>query len=299
MPKTPRYCLAVIGGSGLYEIDGVEIDDHKAMDTPFGHPSDVIVRAHTDATNLLFLPRHGRGHRIPPSAINYRANIYALQQLGATHVLAVSAVGSLRQSIAPGHLVAVNQFLDRTLSRPRTFFDAEGVVAHVAFAEPVCPSLHTALVNATRETERDTPIHNHGTLVVIEGPQFSTRAESESYRAMGADIIGMTALPEARLAREAELPYALLALSTDYDCWHRGETAVTADAVARVMRENVGKAKRIIPALAHRLPDPTTSIAYRALDGAIMTSDAERANAKDVLQRLGWLRPFASAATNT
>ncbi|MBI4434243.1 S-methyl-5'-thioadenosine phosphorylase [Candidatus Uhrbacteria bacterium] len=298
MPETQRYCLAVIGGSGLYEIDGVEIDGREIVDTPFGHPSDAVIRAHTDVADLLFLPRHGRGHRIPPSAINYRANICALKRLGATHVLAISAVGSLRQSIAPGHLVAVNQFLDRTLGRPRTFFDVEGVVAHVAFAEPVCPNLHIALVAATREAERDTSVHNHGTLVVIEGPQFSTRAESESYRAMGADIIGMTALPEARLAREAELPYALLALSTDYDCWHRGEAPVTADAVARVMRENVGKAKRIIPALAHRLPDPTASIAHRALDGAIMTSDAERTNAKDALRRLEWLRPFASATTD-
>jgi len=215
-----------------------------------------------------------------------------LKMNGATHILSVSAVGSLRGSIEPGHLVAVNQIIDRTVRRASTFFDEPGVVAHVGFADPVCPSLRTALTEAVREGVPDAVLHSQGTIVVIEGPRFSTRAESEQYRQMGADVIGMNAMPEAALCREAELPYALLALSTDYDCWHRGEEAVSADMVAATMRKNVGKATKAILALAARLPDPTTSPAYRCLDSAVMTSP--ELLTPECARKLTWLRPFSA-----
>ncbi|MFH1099071.1 MAG: S-methyl-5'-thioadenosine phosphorylase [Candidatus Uhrbacteria bacterium] len=287
-----HYCLGVIGGSGLDMIDGVDFVGEERVETPYGDPSDVIIRARTNGVDLLFLPRHGRGHRIPPSAVNARANVCALTMLGATHVLSVSAVGSLRGSIEPGHLIAVNQIINRTHGRTRTFFDAPGIVAHVGFADPVCPSLRAALISAVHEGVPGAVLHSQGTIVVIDGPQFSSRAESEQYRWMGADVIGMNAQPEAWLAREAELPYALLALSTDYDCWHRGEEEVNANMVAAVMRENAGKAIQAIQALAQRLPDPAKSPAYRCLDHAIMT-DPEVFRGTGAAKKLSWLRPFA------
>ncbi|MDO8622439.1 MAG: MTAP family purine nucleoside phosphorylase [bacterium] len=289
-----RYCLGVIGGSGVSGIDGVEVVREHVVDTPYGPPSGPIVLARSERADILFLPRHGVGHWIPPSAINVRANICALKTLGATHVLSVSAVGSLRGSIEPGHLVAVNQIIDRTVRRAGTFFDEPGIVAHVGFADPVCPSLRTALATAVREGVPDAMFHSQGTIVVIEGPRFSSRAESEQYRQMGADVIGMNAMPEAALCREAELPYALLALSTDYDCWHRGEEAVSADLVAATMRKNVGKATKAILALAARLPDPAESPAHRCLDSAVMTSP--ELITPESARKLTWLRPFSALA---
>jgi 5'-methylthioadenosine phosphorylase len=285
------YTLGVIGGSGLYEIDGVTGVEELRVHTPYGAPSDVIVKARLGDTGLLFLPRHGRGHRVPPSDINVRANIAALKMLGATHVVSISAVGSMREEIAPGDLVAVDQFIDLTKRRISTFFD-QGVVAHVSFADPVCLQLQRALVDAARAVS-GAKVHGRGTYVCIEGPQFSTRAESNLYRSWGVDVIGMTAMPEAKLAREAELPYATLALSTDYDCWHEVHGEVSVEAVLAVLGRNIAAARRTVAALAASLPDPAASAASRALEGAVMTS-------ADVIPfearaRLSWLRPFRGA----
>ena len=268
-------CLAVIGGSGLYDIEGVENVEELVVDTPYGAPSDAVRRATIPGsdTTLLFLPRHGRSHRIPPHAINYRANICALKKLGASHVLSISATGSMKESIAPGDLVVVDQFIDLTKRRLSTFFD-EGVAAHVAFAEPICPVLAKALHGAARRTVgHDGPgLHARGTYVCIEGPQFSTRAESLVYRSWGVDLVGMTNMSEAKLAREAQLPYATLGLATDYDCWHESEQAVDVTAVVARVKTMVGHAQAILLELGKHLPEPTASPAHRALDGAIMTT---------------------------
>jgi len=227
-----------------------------------------VVEGRLAGARLLFLPRHGRGHRIPPHAINYRANVCALKELGAELLVSLSAVGSLREEIAPGHFVVVDQYLDFTRRRVGTFF-AEDVVAHVAFADPVCPVLARAVARAARQA--GATVHEGGTYLCIEGPQFSTRAESHLYRSWGVSVIGMTALPEAKLAREAELPYATLALATDYDAWHEHVEAVSVDAVVTVMRQNSALAKEVVARLAEDLPDPERSPAHRALDGALIT----------------------------
>jgi 5'-methylthioadenosine phosphorylase len=229
--------LGVIGGSGLYELEGLTNVEEVRVSTAFGEPSDAIIRGKLGATTLLFLPRHGRGHRIPPHRINYRANVMALKQLGADQVLSVSAVGSLRENIHPGELVLVDQFIDRTRQRASTFFDDLGVVAHVGFGDPIDRALMEAAAQAAQEV--GAKHHLGGTYVCMEGPQFSTRAESQMYRSLGAQVIGMTNLPEAKLAREAELPYASIAMVTDYDCWHQSEEAVTVEAVITVMHANV------------------------------------------------------------
>ena len=294
---TKRYCLGVIGGSGLSELGTTTGATSEDMDvvTPYGHPSGAVTRITTDHADILFLPRHGRGHRIPPHRVNYRANVCALKQLGATHLLGVSAVGSLQEDIAPGALVAVNQIIDRTHGRPSSFFDDTGVVAHVAFADPVCPQLHHALGTAMTSAveSRDERCYYRGTLVVINGPRFSTRAESVAFQSMKASVIGMTSMPEAVLAREAELPYAILALVTDYDCWDEEHHAVTADAVATVMRANVAAAQEVIRALTGLLSDPALSPASRALDGAIMTDPRSLPSFGPNRESLRWLRPFA------
>jgi 5'-methylthioadenosine phosphorylase len=276
--------LAVMGGSGIYDIDGLSNITEHAIETPFGPPSDVIVKGTLGDTTLLFLPRHGRGHRIPPHAINYRANVAALKMCGATHLLTVSAVGSMRESIAPGDFILVDQFIDLTKRRASTFFD-EGLVAHVGLADPVCQQLAGALAVAARSA--GAKLHEGGTYVCIEGPAFSTRAESLLYRSWGVSVIGMTAMPEARLAREAELPYAVLALATDYDSWHETEEDVHVEAVVATLQKNVSLARRTIVELASSLPDPTTSRAYGALAGAFMTRpDAIPERAR---QKLEWL----------
>ncbi|MDP9000751.1 MAG: S-methyl-5'-thioadenosine phosphorylase [Myxococcota bacterium] len=260
--------LAVISGSGLYDMDALTEVDEVLMETPFGPPSDAIVRGRLGDTAMLFLPRHGRGHRIAPHQINFRANICALKMLGATHLVSVSAVGSLKEDIAPGDFVVVDQFVDLTKRRLSTFFE-DGLVGHVGFADPVCERLSSALAAAAGRVRAR--LHPKGTYVCIEGPQFSTRAESQLYRAWGASVIGMTAMPEAKLAREAELPYALLALATDYDCWHESEEDVSVEAVIAVLQRNVATARRAASELAGELPDATSSRAISALAAALMT----------------------------
>lgn len=262
--------VGVIGGSGLYELEALTDIQEHSIQTTYGAPSDVVVSGMLHGARFLFLPRHGRGHRFPPHQINYRANILALKELGAQQIISVSAVGSMKEAIAPGDMVIVDQFIDRTRNRPSTFFEDIGVVAHVEFAEPVCGNLARALHHAAVEVGART--HNGGTYVCIEGPQFSTRAESLLYRSWGVDVIGMTNLPEARLAREAELPYATLALATDYDCWHESEESVSVEAVLAVMRKNISTAKAIIVEVAKNLPDPAESPASTAMKHAILTA---------------------------
>jgi 5'-methylthioadenosine phosphorylase len=279
-----KYVLAVLGGSGLYRIEGLEQVETIRVETPYGAPSDAVVRGKLGATTLLFLPRHGQGHAIAPHRINYRANVCALKKLGATHLVSISAVGSMREDIAPGDFVVVDQFIDLTKRRDSTFFD-EGVVAHVGFADPVCAKLADAVGAASERAGAQ--VHRGGTYVCIEGPQFSTRAESRLFRSWGVSVIGMTAMPEAKLAREAELPYALLALATDYDCWHATEEDVTVEAVMAVLAKNVVGARRTVSELATRLPDPTDSPASQALQYAVIT--ARESMSPEALTRLGWL----------
>jgi 5'-methylthioadenosine phosphorylase len=278
------YVLAVIGGSGLYEMSGLSDVQSVEVTTPFGEPSSAVIRGRLGDTTMLFLPRHGKGHLIPPSSINYRANICALKQLGATHLLAISAVGSMKEHIAPGDLVVIDQFIDLTKKRVSTFFD-EGIAAHVSFADPICPLMAEALEAAAKTT--GAKVHRGGTYVCIEGPQFSTRAESLLYRSWGVSVIGMTNMPEAKLAREAELPFATLALSTDYDCWHQSEEAVTCDAVVAILGKNVVQAKKTIAAMAGSLPDPSRSPAHKALANSILSSPKHVS--AEVRARLGWL----------
>ena len=261
--------LGIIGGSGLYALDELENLEEVAISTPFGDPSDHIISGYVGDTRLLFLPRHGRGHRFPPHRINYRANVLALKLAGAEQVLSISAVGSMREDIEPGDLVVIDQFIDRTRNRVDTFFDDDGVVAHVGFAEPIDGQLADALEQAAKKS--GAKVHRGGTYVCMEGPQFSTRAESLLYRSWGVAVIGMTNLPEARLAREAELPYATLAMATDYDCWHDDHEAVTVEAVLEVMATNVAHAKQTIVELAKSAPDPKLSPASTAMAQALLT----------------------------
>ncbi|MFO0627970.1 MAG: S-methyl-5'-thioadenosine phosphorylase [Polyangiales bacterium] len=280
--------LAVIGGSGLYQMPGLTDVDEVRVETPWGDPSDAVIRGRLGGTSLLFLPRHGRGHRLSPSNINYRANLWALKKLGATHVLSVSAVGSLREEIVPGHLVVVDQFIDRTRQRASTFFD-EGVVAHVSVADPVCPVFARAV--AARARGIGATVHEGGTYVCIEGPRFSTRAESHTWRAWNAAVVGMTNVPEAFLARECELPYATLALATDYDCW-RAHDEVDVTSILAVIRDNVARAQSVVRALAEDMPDVAASPAHGALRHAVMTApsaitEAQRARYALLLPHLG------------
>ena len=281
------YTLGVLGGSGLYEMEGLRDVVELAVDTPFGKPSDVLVKGTLEnGTTLLFLPRHGRSHKVPPHQINYRANVCALKMSGATHLVSVSAVGSMKEEIEPGHLVIPDQFIDLTKKRITTFFE-DGVAGHVPFADPVCSLVADALGDAAEKT--GTRVHRGGTYVCMEGPQFSTRAESRLYRTWGVSVIGMTSMPEAKLAREAELPFATLALATDYDCWHDTHDDVTVEAVVATMKKNVSLAKKAIALLATALPDPTKSAAHNASRGAVMTAPAAISPA--ARERLGWLLP--------
>lgn len=268
----PGWHIGVIGGSGLYEAGALDEAQQVQVASAFGEPSGPVTMGTLEGVRFTFLARHGSGHRLPPSAVNYRANIDVLKRCGVSDVLAVSAIGSLREDLAPGHFVVPDQFIDRTEGRARSFFGA-GLTAHVGLADPVCPRL--ADLAATAGEAAGAQVHRGGCYVAIEGPQFSTRAESALYRQWGADVIGMTAMPEARLAREAELPYAVLAMVTDYDCWREGE-AVEAAAILGVMRDNVEKARAALLALARSLPGQREpSPIDRALDGAIMTPRAE------------------------
>ncbi|NWF39562.1 S-methyl-5'-thioadenosine phosphorylase [Mariprofundus sp. NF] len=233
----------IIGGSGLYDIQGIEVIDSLNIDTPYGKPSDELLLARINGHEVVFLPRHGRDHATPPHKINYRANIYAMKLAGVNRIISISAVGSLRQEIEPGHFVLVDQFVDRTHSREGTFFDGP-VVAHVSMADPVCACLKSSLLKACNSASITT--HENGNYLVMQGPQFSTRAESELYRSWGMNVIGMTNMPEAKLAREAEICYATVAMSTDYDCWHEEEEDVSVQSILDVMRGNGVKAQAML-----------------------------------------------------
>jgi len=237
------YHIGVIGGSGLYGMDLLEVHEERRIETPFGEPSDPYVLGEIHGQRVAFLARHGRGHRISPSELNFRANIYGFKVLGARWILSVSAVGSMQPQYAPTHVVVPDQFFDRTRHRPDTFF-GDGLVAHVSVADPLCPTLSRLLAEQA-EAEGST-VHRGGTYLCMEGPQFSTRAESRIHRQWGVDIIGMTNLQEAKLAREAEICYATLAMVTDYDCWHEGEEDVTVDAVIAVLQQNASLAQQVV-----------------------------------------------------
>ncbi len=235
--------VGVIGGSGLYEMEGLKNVKEVKIKTPFGSPSDAYITGKLGEVKMVFLPRHGRGHRLLPSELNYRANIYGMKKIGVEWIISVSAVGSMREDIKPGHIVVADQFFDRTKGRASTFF-GNGIVGHVEFANPVCHNLSNVLYEAGNNV--GATIHKGGTYICIEGPQFSTRAESKIYRKWGVDVIGMTNIPEAKLAREAEICYATLALSTDYDCWHETEESVTVEMILDTLKKNVATAKAII-----------------------------------------------------
>ncbi|MCL5044033.1 MAG: S-methyl-5'-thioadenosine phosphorylase [Deltaproteobacteria bacterium] len=264
--------LGIIGGSGFYEMDGIEGLQATELETPFGKPSDPFYRGRLGDCEVIFLARHGRGHRLMPTEINFRANVYGMKLLGAQYLVSVSTAGSLREELAPGELVVADQFIDRTFQRAATFF-GNGIVAHVSMADPVCRWLSDNLVRAANQAQ--VRAHRGGTYLCIEGPQFSSRAESRLFRAWGADVISMTAVQEARLAREAELCYALLVLVTDYDCWHDSAGAVDIGEVIRVMRQNVERAKGVVAALARALDGkPPPCGCAGALRDAIVTDPA-------------------------
>lgn len=271
-----KSVLGIIGGSGFYNLPGLENARCETVDTPWGPPSDDILFAELEGLPVRFLPRHGRGHPIPPSAINFRANIAALKEAGVTDLVSVSACGSLKEDYAPGHFVLVDQFIDRTFAREKSFF-GPGCVAHVSVADPVSPGLLDALAEAA-EIEK-IAFTKGGTYLVMEGPQFSTRAESNLYRSWGCDVIGMTNMPEAKLAREAELTYATVAMVTDYDCWHDDHAHVDVASVIAVMKENTEKAQRLVTQFAKTFPrqHPVCPIGSdKALEVAIITAPEAR-----------------------
>ena len=274
MSKTP--VIGVIGGSGVYEIDGLANPRWERVASPFGDPSDELLFGELEGQRMVFLPRHGRGHRIPPSEINFRANIDALKRSGVTDVISISAVGSLREHLQPGTFVVVDQFIDRTFARQKSFFET-GLVAHVSMAHPVCQRLGDHLEAAGRAA--GIPIARGGTYLVMEGPQFSTLAESELYRSWNCDVIGMTNMPEAKLAREAELCYATVAMVTDYDCWHPNHDDVTVDAIVKVLLANAGNARSLVKLAAPRLHADARAAACpcrSALENSVMTAPGTR-----------------------
>jgi 5'-methylthioadenosine phosphorylase len=260
--------FAIIGGSGLYEMEGLSEVVEEATETPFGPPSDRLVIGTLEGKRVAFLPRHARGHRLLPGEVNYRANIFALKARGVEWILSVSAVGSLKEEYAPLHMVVPDQFVDRTTQRPNSFF-GRGLVAHVAFAHPLCPNLRGVMGDAAAEA--GVTLHRGGTYVCIEGPQFSTRAESELYRSWGMDIIGMTNVQEARLAREAEICYSTLALVTDYDCWHPEHDSVTAESIMANLGQNAVAAKAVLRSALRRLPVARDCGCGEALKYALVT----------------------------
>jgi len=268
--------LAIIGGSGLYDLPGLSDTRWETVDTPWGAPSDQVFRGRLNGAELAFLPRHGRGHRIPPSEVNYRANIAALKQLGASDVLSISAVGGLRADLPPGTFVIVDQFIDRTYARAKSFFGT-GMVAHVSMAQPVCPRLGDHVQAAL--AGQGVPHARGGTYLVMEGPQFSTLAESQLYRSWNASVIGMTNMPEAKLAREAELCYCSISMVTDFDCWHMGHEAVTVDAVIQVLLANAQAAKTLVAGLAGTISADTAAVdcsCRQALSFALITAPDAR-----------------------
>jgi len=261
--------IGIIGGSGLYEMAGLTDVREERVETPFGLPSDAYVLGRLEGRPVAFLARHGRGHRLLPSELNFRANIYGFKSLGAEWILSASAVGSMREDVKPRDILIPDQFFDRTSARPSTFF-GDGLVVHVAFADPTCPALGDLLYGAARE--EGATVHRGGTYLCIEGPQFSTRAESRIYRTWGVDVIGMTNLQEAKLAREAEICYATMALVTDYDVWHETEEDVTVEAVIAVLLENAAMAKAILRRAVRAIPAARTCPCSRALQDAIITA---------------------------
>lgn len=281
---TEQTIVGVIGGSGLYRMDGIEDLEEVRLETPFGEPSDAFITGVLDGVRVAFLPRHGVGHRLTPTEINFRANIWGMKQLGVTRILSVSAVGSMREDVAPGDFVLIDQFFDRTRHRVDTFFGG-GVVAHVMFADPICEELRKIALEGSAQV--DVKTHDGGTYLCMEGPQFSTRAESKAYRSMGMDVIGMTNLQEARLAREAEICYATVAMSTDYDCWHEGEEDVTVEAILQIMHANVGHARDLIRATVPLLAGERGCACKEALRYAILT-EKDRI-APEARERLGLL----------
>ena len=260
--------VGVIGGSGLYEMEGLEDVRTISLTTPFGDPSDSFTVSYLEGMKVIFLPRHGRGHRIQPSSVNSRANIYAMKMLGAQWIIGVSAVGSMKESIHPGDIVIPDQFIDRTVGRPNTFF-SDGIVGHVSFADPICPELSQILYRSVKEVGAN--VHRGGTYICIEGPQFSTRAEARLYRSWGVDIVGMTNLPEARLAREAEICYATIAIVTDFDCWHEAAGDVSIGDVLRIIAEKTRTAKSAIRIALKYLPQNRNCVCSTALKYAITT----------------------------
>ena len=264
--------LGVIGGSGFYQMSGLDKVEMMELETPFGRPSDPFYQGRIGDIEVVFLSRHGRGHRLLPTEINFRANVFGMKQLGVTHLVSVSSAGSLKEEIHPGELVVPDQFIDRTFKRPESFFGG-GVVVHVSLADPVCADLAQMLATATGSS--GAKIHVGGTYLCIEGPQFSTRAESNLYRQFNASVISMTAMQEARLSREAEMCYAALVLVTDYDCWHQSVAAVDIGEILRVMKLNIDKAQKGVANLAHRLGNhPRTCRCASALAGSIITDAA-------------------------
>ena len=268
--------FGIIGGSGLYDIDGLEDKEWRPVPTPWGLPSDELLFGRLSGVRCVFLPRHGRGHPKSPTHLNYRANIDALKRSGVTDILSLSAVGSLREDLPPGHFVIVDQFFDRSFAREKSFF-GDGIVAHVSMANPVCPRLGDALETAARGL--NLPVTRGGTYMVMEGPQFSTKAESGLYRSWGCSVIGMTNMPEAKLAREAEIDYATVAMVTDFDCWHPDHDHVTVDAVVKVLFGNADKARALVKSVVPAIGAPRglcPAGCDRALDNAIITAPALR-----------------------
>ncbi|ALC15977.1 methylthioadenosine phosphorylase [Desulfuromonas soudanensis] len=261
--------IGVIGGSGLYEIEGFSNVEEIRLETPFGDPSDAYITGTLEGVKLVFLPRHGRGHRLLPSEVPYRANIYGMKKLGVERIISVSAVGSMKEEIVPGDIVIPDQFFDRTQGKRASTFFGEGVVGHVQFADPVCGDLSAVLYQAAVEV--GATVHRGGTYICIEGPNFSTRAESNIFRSWGVDVIGMTNLPEARLAREAEICYGTVALATDYDCWHQEHDDVSVEAVIAIIQQNVATARNIIRKAVNRLSGVRGCACGEALKYAIMT----------------------------
>ncbi len=262
--------IGVIGGSGLYQMEEFEVVERIDLPTPFGMPSDALVLGRLSGRDVVFLPRHGVGHRFCPGEINYRANIWAMKKLGVEWIISVSAVGSMKEEIKPGDFVIPLQFMDMTKGRPSTFF-GNGIVAHVSFADPVCPDLSRILYETAESLGYR--VHFGGTYICIEGPQFSSRAESMLYRSWGVDVIGMTNATEAKLAREAEICYATIAMATDYDCWHEEEEDVSADAVIKVLMDNVERAKRLIAEVVPKIPEERTCSCKDALATGIITPE--------------------------
>jgi 5'-methylthioadenosine phosphorylase len=265
----PQAKIGVIGGTGLYDIEGMTGIEEVDINTPFGKPSDSIVVGRLDGVGIAFLPRHGKGHRISPTELPSRANIYALKSLGVEHIIAINSAGSFKKELAPGHLLIPDQLIDRTRSRVSSFF-GEGIVVHIPFADPFCPVLSQILFESAKKVGAS--VHKGGTYVVMEGPAFSTRAESRLYRSWGADIIGMTALPEAKLAREAEICYAIIGCITDYDSWWQHVEPVTVDVILDTMRRNIDSARKIIKLAVNSIPAVRTCECATALKTAIVTA---------------------------